>query len=76
MIIKEVYKYKLDSSVSYSMIDGVEKIDVGIKDGVNFITAHKKNKKNETESFTIQVEDSIIYLLNDQGKTIDVIKPL
>ena len=76
MIIKEEYKYKLDDSVSYSMIDNIDKIDVDEDKGINFIRVCKKNRKNETESFIMQITDSVAYVCNDQGKTLQIIRPL
>lgn len=59
MIIKEAHTYKGDNgdSISYSLIDNIEKVDVGCsncdKIPRNYINAYLKNRKDPKEFITI-----------------------
>lgn len=76
MIIKEEYTYSIDGELSYTLIDNVDKIDVGCDDkGVNFIKVYKRDRKSEQDFSIMRAEDTIFYVLNDQGKTLNIIRP-
>lgn len=78
MIVKKAYEYTLDSQISYSLIDNVEKTDVGYdeKHNRNFVNVYIKNRKDQNEFSTIYVEDITVYICNDQGKTLSIIRPI
>lgn len=72
MLIKEEYIYQ-DGSLSYSLRDNIDKVEVGYsdKDRCNFVKVYKKGE----DPFNINVVDSNIYICNDNSKTIQVVRP-
>ena len=79
MIIKKAHTYGVDDSISYTMIDNVEKIDVGCDINNyphrNYINIYYIKRKDPKEFERLWVEDITVYVCNDQGKTLQVIKP-
>lgn len=80
MVIKKEHTYSgYDDSISYTMIDNVEKIDVGCdkNHGLprNYINMYYKNRKDPKEFERLWVDDITVYVCNDQGKTLQRIRP-
>lgn len=77
MIIKVEHKYTLDDDISYSLIDNIDKIDVGYdnKKNLNYINYYKNNRKDLFDYSTIYADNSIIYVMNNENKTLQIIRP-
>lgn len=80
MIIKKSNTYKFgDNPISYSLIDNIEKIEVGCDKNHgqprNYINMFLKGRKDSKEFEKLWVDDITVYVCNDSGKTIQVIKP-
>ena len=72
MIIKK--EYRLNNVVQYTMIDNIDKVDVGKFDnGQQFINIYLKGKKPD-EFETIIIDNVIVYLMNNTGKTLSIYK--
>ena len=80
MVIKKEHTYSgYDDSVAYEMIDNIEKIDVGCDKNHtpyrNYINMYFKGRKDSKECERLWVDDITVYVCNDQGKTLQRIKP-
>lgn len=77
MILKEKHTY-VDDSVDYTLIDNVEKIEVGEDLGIprRFIKIYKNNRKDPKEFEKLYVDENIVFVCNDQGKTLEKVVPL
>ena len=73
MIIQK--DYTADNVIKTTYIDGVDKVDVGLFDnGISFCNVYMKNRKKDDDFFTVTTENTILYLLNDDGKTLRILK--
>ena len=72
MIIKK--EYRKNNTIQYTMLDNIDKVDVGILDnGKNFINIYfKGNKPDEFE--TLVLDGITVYLMNNTGKTLAIYK--
>ena len=72
MIIKK--EYRKNNTIQYTMIDNIDKVDVGTLDsGKNFINIYfKGNKQDEFE--TLVLDGITVYLMNNTGKTLAIYK--
>lgn len=78
MLLKIEYKYDIDKTDKYSLMDGIERIDEGITDTLpvrNYIKVYKKNRKNDSDHELLYCDDVIFYVMNDEGKTLQIIRP-
>lgn len=77
MILKEKHTFA-DDSIQYSLIDNIEKIEVGEDLGIprRFIKIFKNNRKDLNEFTKLYVDENIVYVCNDQGKTLEKVTPV
>lgn len=79
MLLKIEYRYSIDKREQYTLIDNIDSIDVGCDDTShpcrNFIKVYKKDRKGELTHTTLYADDVIFYVMNDQGKTLQIIRP-
>lgn len=73
MLIKK--EYRTNNAIKYTLIDGIEKIDTGVleDENISFINVYKKDRKKEDDFETIEVRNMIVYVCNDEGKTLQII---
>ena len=72
MILKK--EYHKNNTVQYTMIDNIDKVDVGVLDnGKNFINVYFKGSKQD-EFETIVLDGITVYLMNNTGKTLAIYK--
>ena len=73
MILK--VEYKTDNIVKYTLKDSIDKVDVGtLDDGTTFINIYKLNRKKDDDFETINIKGVNAYLLNDEGKTLQIFR--
>lgn len=79
MLLKIEYKYSIDRQEKYTLIDNIDSIDVGCDIDShphrNFIKVYKKDRKGDLEHSILYADDVIFYVMNDQGKTLQIIRP-
>lgn len=78
MILKEKHTY-VDDSVDYTLIDNIEKIEVCeelTSPSRRFIKIYKNNRKDPKEFEKLYVDENIVFVCNDQGKTLEKVVPL
>lgn len=67
--------YLADNIIKTTYVDGIDKIDVGYYDnGIGFCNIYMKNRKKEDDFITITTEYSTLYVLNEEGKTLRILK--
>ena len=73
MIIQK--DYIADNVIKTTYIDGVDKVDVGTLDnGISFCNIYMKNRKKEDDFLTLTTDGVILYILNEEGKTLRILK--
>lgn len=73
MILK--IEYKTDNIVKYTLKDSIDKVDVGtLDDGTTFINVYKENRKKEDDFETINLKGINAYLMNGEGKTLQIFR--
>lgn len=73
MIVKK--EYKSGNLISSTLIDDVEKIDTGTYDnGISFINVYKRGRKKEDDFETIDVNGINVYIENDKGETLQILR--
>ena len=73
MILK--IEYKTDNIVKYTLKDSIDKVDVGtLDDGITFINVYKENRKKEDDFETINLKGINAYLMNSDGKTLQIFR--
>lgn len=73
MILK--IEYKTDNIVKYTLKDSIDKVDVGtLDDGTTFINVYKENRKKEDDFETINLKGINAYLMNSDGKTLQIFR--
>ena len=73
MILK--IEYKTDNIVKYTLKDSIDKVDVGtLDDGTTFINVYKENRKKEDDFETITLKGINAYLMNSDGKTLQIFR--
>lgn len=69
MIIKKEYKNRV---LKYTLIDGVDKVDVSEDNGITFLNVYKLGRKKDDDFDTINVDGINVYVCNDTGKTLAI----
>lgn len=73
MIIQK--EWQADNVIKTTYIDNIDKVDVGTFDtGISFCNVYMKSRKREDEFETLTTECMTIYLLNDEGKTLRILR--
>lgn len=72
MLIKKEYKTR--NAVNYTLIDNVDKIDFGTIDGVDFVNVYKNGRKKDDDFETINIQGLTLYLMNSDGKTLNIFR--
>lgn len=73
MILKKVYK--TNNAIKSTLLDGVDKVDEGVLDnGTHFVNVYFSNRKKEDEFETIIVDGVDVFIENESGKTLQIIR--
>ena len=73
MILKK--EYKSGNVINYTLIDNIEKIDYGMFDnGEKFINVYYSKRSKPDEFETIKLDGITAYLMNNNGKTLNIYK--
>lgn len=73
MIIQK--DYLTDNIIKTTYIDSVDKVDVGVLDnGISFCNVYMKSRKKEDDFTTLTTEHQTIFILNDEGKTLRILR--
>lgn len=73
MILK--VEYKTNNILKYTLKDSIDKIDVGtLEDGTTFINVYKEGRKKEDDFETIDIKGLNAYLMNAEGKTLQIFR--
>ena len=73
MILKK--EYRSGNVINYTLIDNIEKIDYGVfDDGKKFINVYYSKRNKQDEFDTIQLDGIVVYLMNNNGKTLNIYK--
>lgn len=79
MLLKIEYKYSIDKQEKYTLVDNIESIDVGCdinhSQHRNYIKVYKKDRKVDSDYSILYADDVIFYIMNDVGKTLQIIRP-
>lgn len=73
MIIQK--DYLADNVIKTTYVDGIDKVDVGSLDnGISFCNIYMKSRKKEDDFITLTTEGVTLYILNDDGKTLRILR--